>query len=158
MTIFCLFVSIKKHPEGRFFTEMALLDIFKKKKIKEDRFARKQKEKTEAKKEIEKKEEPKPKTQKKISGFSANVLISPHITEKATALGEKNAYVFKIKPRANKIMVKQAIRETYRVLPEKVNIVYKPKKQRIFRSRKGVSPGLKKAVVYLKKGEKIEIS
>ena len=45
------------------------IDVHKKKKIKEDRFARKQKEKTEAKKEvekIEKKEELKQKTDKKI--------------------------------------------------------------------------------------------
>lgn len=138
---------------------MALLDIFKKKKTKEDRFARKQKEKAEARKEIEKKEEPKQKTDKKISGFSANVLIGPHITEKASFLGEKNVYVFKIKDKANKVMVRQAIRETYGVIPEKVNITRKPKKAKIFRGRyKGKSPGLKKAVVFLKEGEKIEVS
>ncbi len=147
---------------GAFLLNMALLDIFKKKKTKEERFARKQKEKTEAKKEvekIEKKEGLKQKTDKKISGFSAKVLIGPHITEKATALGENNAYVFKIKNKANKIMVKQAIKETYGVIPEKVNITRKPKKEKIFRGRyKGKSPGLKKAVVFLKEGDKIEIS
>ncbi len=136
---------------------MALLDVFKKKKKGEEKFVKKQKEKVEAKKVEETKTE-KQKTGKKLSGFAANVLASPHITEKATALGEKNAYVFKISTKANKPMVKQAIKEAYGVIPKKINITYKPKKQRIFRGKRGTSLGYKKAVVFLKEGEKIEIS
>lgn len=137
---------------------MAFFDIFKKKKEKE-RFKKQQKEKVEARKPEEPKErETKKKTETKFSGFSANVLVGPHITEKATALGEKNAYVFKIKPRTNKIMVKQAIKETYGVKPKKIGIVYAPDKKRFIRGKYGKTTGFKKAVVYLKEGDKIEIA
>ncbi|MBU3925629.1 50S ribosomal protein L23 [Patescibacteria group bacterium] len=136
---------------------MAFFDVFKTKKG-EDKFVKKQKEKTETKRAEERVEEKSDKkTETKISGFSANVLVSPHITEKNTLLNEQNAYVFKIKPRANKIMVKQAIKETYNVIPQKVNIVYAPDKKRFIRGKYGTKSGFKKAVVYLKEGDKIEI-
>lgn len=137
---------------------MALLDIFKNKKG-EDKFVKKQKEKAEAKKTetaAEKEEIKKPKTE--FSGFSAAILEKPHITEKNTVLNEKNAYVFKINSKANKIMVKRAIKETYGVMPEKVNIVYAPAKKRFVRGKYGTKSGFKKAVVYLKEGDKIEIA
>lgn len=137
---------------------MAFFDVFKKKKEKE-RFEKKQKEKIEAKKPEEpKEEETKKKTGTKFSGFSADVLESPHITEKNTFLNEKNVYVFKIKPRANKTMVKQAIKETYGVKPKKVSIVYAPDKKRFIRGKYGTTTGFKKAIIYLKEGDKIEIS
>ncbi|MBU2219482.1 50S ribosomal protein L23 [Patescibacteria group bacterium] len=144
---------------------MAFFDVFKKKKEKE-RFEKKQREKARteqtptlddvgaptAKRVGEKK------TGTKFSGFSADVLESPHITEKNTFLNEKNVYVFKIKPRANKTMVKQAIKETYGVKPKKVSIVYAPDKKRFIRGKYGTTTGFKKAVIYLKEGDKIEIS
>lgn len=140
---------------------MAFFDVFKTKKG-EDKFVKKQREKAEAKKTEEPKEEKEEKAGKKtgtkISGFSANVLEGPHITEKNTLLNGQNAYVFKIKTRANKIMVKQAVKETYGVVPERVNIVYAPDKKRFIRGKYGVTSGFKKAVVYLKEGDKIEIS
>jgi ribosomal protein L23 len=55
-------------------------------------------------------------------------------------------------------MMRQAIKEKYRVVPQKVNIVNLPKKTIVFRGKKGVKSGIKKAVVYLKQGDKIEIS
>lgn len=140
---------------------MAFFDVFKTKKG-EDKFVKKQREKAEVKKTEEPKEEKEKKTEKKtenkISGFSAGVLSGPHITEKNTLLNEQNGYVFKIKPKANKIMVRRAIKETYGVVPEKVNIVYVPDKKRFIRGKYGVTTGFKKAVVYLKEGDKIEIS
>lgn len=137
---------------------MAFFDVFKTKKG-ENKFVKKQREKAETKKSEEPKEEKaEKKTGTKISGFSANVLEGPHITEKNTLLNGQNAYVFKIKTRANKIMVKQAVKETYGVVPEKVNIVYAPDKKRFIRGKYGVTSGFKKAVVYLKEGDKIELS
>lgn len=81
--------------------------------------------------------------------------LAPHITEKATFLGEKNAYVFKIEPEFNKIMVKQTVKKQYNVEPTKVRIINIPGKMVFIRRRKARRPGYKKAVVYLKKGEKI---
>ena len=81
--------------------------------------------------------------------------LIPHITEKATFLGEKNAYVFKIEPEFNKIMVRQAVKKQYNVEPRKVRIINIPGKMVFIRRRQAQKAGYKKAIVYLKKGEKI---
>lgn len=81
--------------------------------------------------------------------------LVPHITEKATFLGEKNGYVFKVAPEFNKIMVRQAVKKQYKVEPSKVRIINIPGKTVFIRRRQAQKAGYKKAVVYLKKGEKI---
>ncbi len=140
---------------------MALSDIFKKKK-EGARFERNLKEKEEVKKESAKepapsKEEKKPKSAVKKSAFSSAVLIAPHVTEKATALGGQAAYIFKVRKKANKPMVTRAIKEAYGIYPRKVAIVNSPTKRRFVRGKRGVKSGFKKAIVYLKKGDKIEV-
>lgn len=88
-------------------------------------------------------------------GFSS-VLLRPHITEKASMLAEKNTYVFEIHPKANKKEVAAAITSAYKVTPARVHIVNLPAKKVFSRGRKGMQSGLKKAIVYLKHGDKIE--
>jgi len=159
---------------GRIFSNMAILNVFKKKE-EGQRFEAKQKEKTV--KQPSEKSEPrlgrdeakKSKASKEVSDFAAkknkktassaktDILVSPHVTEKATDLGKQNAYVFKIAKTANKVMVKQAVNEVYGVRPEKVNITTAKPKKRMVRGRKGIKAGFKKAVIYLKKGDKIEV-
>lgn len=87
-----------------------------------------------------------------------NSTLKSHITEKATFLNEKGAYVFKIKPGFNKIMIKEAIKKTYNVSPIKVSVINIPSKTAFVRTRRVEKPGYRKAVVYLKKGEKINIA
>jgi len=87
---------------------------------------------------------------------AVSVLI-PHITEKATFLGEKNAYVFKVEPEFNKIMIRQAVKKQYNVEPAKVRIINIPGKMVFIRRRRAQKAGYKKAVVYLKKGDKISL-
>ncbi|MBI5817344.1 MAG: 50S ribosomal protein L23 [Candidatus Yonathbacteria bacterium] len=88
-------------------------------------------------------------------GFSS-VLLRPHITEKASMLAEKNTYVFEIHPKANKKEVAMAVANVYKVTPARVHIINLPAKKVFSRGRKGMQSGLKKAVVYLKHGDKIE--
>lgn len=85
-----------------------------------------------------------------------NVLKYPRITEKAAILAEKNAYTFEINPQANKIDVARAIKKVYNVEPVRVNITKLPARNVIVRGRRGVKSAVKKAIVYLKKGDKIE--
>lgn len=106
------------------------------------------------KKEEIKTEEKKPEALEKVSTF----VIEPHIAEKSTALGEKGIYVFKIGKEIDKAMVKQAIKEKYNVVPRKINIINLPHKPVTFRGRKSSRSGFKKAMVYVKKGDKIELS
>jgi len=87
------------------------------------------------------------------------VLRRPRITEKATFQTEDGVYVFEVSPRATKTDIKEAIKHFYKVTPVKVNVTKIPEKQIFSRARrqKGVKGGGKKAYVYLKKGDKIEI-
>ncbi len=86
------------------------------------------------------------------------VLIDPRITEKAAMISGDNVYTFNVATRANKIQIKKAIKEQYKVTPKKVNIVvHKPRKV-VKRGRKMHQKGTKKAMVYLKKGDSIELA
>jgi large subunit ribosomal protein L23 len=87
----------------------------------------------------------------------ASVLIRPRITEKATILSENgNIYTFDVDPRTTKQEVAKAILSHYKVKPIKVNISDIKRKRVIRRGKKGIKAGGKKAMVYLKKGDKIE--
>jgi len=87
----------------------------------------------------------------------AYVLRRPRITEKAAILSESNTYVFDVDPRTNKNDIAKAIKEVYKVTPVKVNIINIPAKNVVSRGKKGKKSGGKKALVYLKKGDSIEI-
>ena len=128
---------------------MALFDIFKKKRKPE-------KEKVE--KKVEKKSEiVKPK--KKVPTEAWRILESPHVTEKATGLGEKDKYLFKVLPGANKVEIKKTIEGLYGVDVLDVKIINIPqRKRRLGRSRfQRERKGYKKAIIKIKKGQKIEI-
>ncbi len=84
------------------------------------------------------------------------VLLRIRITEKAALLAEKNAYTFLVADNATKPQIKAAIKEIYKVAPRQVNIIAGVNKNIVRRGRKGVQSAHKKAVVYLKKGDKIE--
>jgi len=140
------------------------INIFKKrKKAQKQEFEKKQKEikakekelKEKKKEEVkEKKEERKLKREIKIAPL---VLISPHITEKATNLSEKNQYVFKVFPKATKNQIKEAIKEVYGVDVLKVRIINVKRKRKRVRGIEGWKKGYKKAIVKIKEGQKIEI-
>jgi len=91
-----------------------------------------------------------------VSDYSG-VLIKPRITEKATILAEENnVYTFNVDPRASKKEISKAVQKNYEVNPVKVNISDVKRKRVFARGKKGIKAGGKKAMVYLKKGDKIE--
>lgn len=85
------------------------------------------------------------------------VIKKPHVTEKAAYISSDNAYTFLVSPDANKIQVKQAIIEHYKVTPVKVNIVNRKAHKQTRRGRVMHVKGQKKAIVFLKKGDSIEL-
>jgi large subunit ribosomal protein L23 len=89
---------------------------------------------------------------------SNQVLKKPRITEKATLVTDKNQYVFVVTPEATKASVMKAIEQVYKVKPIKVNIVRTPAKKVVVRGRPGMKSAIKKAYVFLKKGDKIELA
>jgi ribosomal protein L23 len=86
----------------------------------------------------------------------ANTLLRPRITEKANLVAEKNIHTFEVSTKATKAQVIEAIKAFYKVVPIKVNMVTSPAKKVFIRGKQGVKAGVKKAYVYLKKGDKIE--
>ena len=84
--------------------------------------------------------------------------MQARVTEKAAFMQEKNAYTFNVAPGANKAEIKKSILAIYKVKPTKVNILPVPKKRTFYKGKAGVRGGGRKAVVYLKKGDKIELA
>ncbi len=85
------------------------------------------------------------------------IIIKPVITEKASALAEQNKYVFKIANSATRKDVKKAIEEIYKVKVLKANFITVKSRGRRKGQIKGKSAEWKKAIMTLKKGDKIEI-
>lgn len=81
---------------------------------------------------------------------------NPRVTEKANNLSAKNVYIFNVATSANKKEVEKAIFALYKVKPVRINILSVPHKNITSRGKKGVRGGGKKAIVYLKKEDKIE--
>ncbi|MEI7765439.1 MAG: 50S ribosomal protein L23 [bacterium] len=84
------------------------------------------------------------------------IIKNPRITEKASFNAEQNVYTFDVTENANKTEIKKAIFALYKVHPVKVNILRVQDKQVMSKGKKGVKSGGKKALVYLKKEDKIE--
>lgn len=124
---------------------MALKDIFKGKKGKKEE----KKEKKVSKKKTKKQK-------KDFENFAYRVLKTPYITEKALVMSSDNKYVFKVFNKANKIEIKKAVESLYDVKVDSVNIIKAPRKRRRIGRVTGWRKGFKKAIVKLKKGEKIE--
>ncbi|MBU4299279.1 50S ribosomal protein L23 [Patescibacteria group bacterium] len=97
------------------------------------------------------------KKRKGVFGEGYKILKSPHITEKATDLTQKNQYVFKVYPEANKIELKKAIEAIYGVDAVAVKIINVPRKRRRLGKIRGWRKGYKKAIVKIKEGQKIEV-
>lgn len=89
----------------------------------------------------------------------ATVLLRPRITEKGVSGSERNVYTFVIRKDATKYDVRDAVIALFKVTPVKVNIVNKSPRQYMSRNRGRVisEKGLKKAYVYLKKGDTISL-
>jgi len=90
-----------------------------------------------------------------------SVLIKPIVTEKYTAQGEKlNKYGFLVNKNANKIQIKKAVESMYNVTVEEVNTLRDRGKARTRYTKSGFVMGrtneVKKAIVTLKKGDKID--
>ncbi len=79
-------------------------------------------------------------------------------TEKGAIQSEENKYFFSVKKDANKIQIKKAVEEIYKVKVESVNTTIVPGKLKRVRYKLGHTPDWKKAVVTLKDGQKIELA
>ena len=86
-----------------------------------------------------------------------DIIQAPLISEKGTALTETvNQVLFKVRPDANKIEVKQAVETLFKVKVEQVRMARYLGKMRRVGKNIGRRPTWKKAYVTLKEGDKID--
>lgn len=84
------------------------------------------------------------------------IILRPLITEKSTLLKEKNREVcFEVNPRANKIEIKEAVEQLFKIKVDRVRVQNKKGKMRRVGRNVGKKKDWKKAYVKLKKGEKM---
>jgi len=88
---------------------------------------------------------------------SHDILRRPVITEKSTMLGDRGQYVFEVAGDANKIEVKRAVEEVFKVDVRGVNILHMHGKMRRMGRSRGMTRPWKKAIVTLKAGDRIEL-
>lgn len=88
----------------------------------------------------------------------ANILLRPRVTEKATYISEKGIFAFEVGDTATKDDVRRTVSTYFGVSPVKIRIARNPAKRVIIRGKRGVKQGVKKAYVYLKEGDKINLS
>jgi large subunit ribosomal protein L23 len=87
------------------------------------------------------------------------VIKTPIRTEKgALQQAQGNKYLFSVRNDANKIEIRRAVEELYKVKVESVNTVRLPGKLKRVRYQLGMTPDWKKAVVTLKSGQKIDFA
>jgi len=85
------------------------------------------------------------------------VLIRPTITEKSTLLQESGKYTFQVALKANKVEVKEAVQKNFGVTVLDVNITKLHGKSKRFGARTSRQPDIKKAVVTLQPGDRINL-
>ncbi len=106
-------------------------------------------------------QEIKPLTNDVVIKGGGSLLLIPHVSEKATMFAQGSekigpTYVFRISGSANKISIKSAVENRYKVKVRGVNIVNLPGKVRRRGRVVGHQAGFKKAIVALQAGNVIE--
>ena len=87
-----------------------------------------------------------------------DVILSPVITEKATASSEHNKVVFKVAGTATKPQIKEAVEKLFDVKVKSVNTLVRRGKVKAFRGSYGVQPPSKRAIVTLEEGHRIDVT
>jgi large subunit ribosomal protein L23 len=87
-----------------------------------------------------------------------DVILSPVITEKATYASEKNQVVFNVARRATKPQIKEAVEKLFDVKVKNVNTLIRKGKIKAFRGSVGEQSDVKKAIVTLEEGHRIDVT
>ena len=98
------------------------------------------------------------KQQKAVDNRHYDVIVAPHITEKATLLSEHNAVVFKVASDATKPQIKAAIEAIFDVNVTGVNTIVQKGKTKKWKGAPYQRSDMKKAIVTLKDGQSIDVT
>jgi large subunit ribosomal protein L23 len=86
-----------------------------------------------------------------------DILLRPVVSEKSYGLLDEGKYTFIVASEANKVQIRQAVEEVFRVTVTGVNTLNRPGKRRRTRYGWGKRPDTKRAIVTLAEGERIDI-
>lgn len=88
-----------------------------------------------------------------------NTILKPVVTEKSYSLAGLDKYVFQVDPAASKYQIKKAVEDLFKVNVVSINTIkHAARKIRSMKTGRHITlPVDKKAIVQIKKGQKIEI-
>ncbi len=95
---------------------------------------------------------------KAIDNRHYDVIVAPHITEKATLLSEQNAVVFKVANKATKPEIKAAVEALFDVSVVSVNTIVQKGKAKRWKGAPYQRSDMKKAIVTLREGQSIDVT
>ncbi len=87
-----------------------------------------------------------------------DLILSPVITEKATNASERNQVMFRVARHATKPQIKEAVEKLFDVKVKSVNTLVRKDKKKAFRGRLGEQSDVKKAIVTLEEGHRIDVT
>ena len=86
-----------------------------------------------------------------------DILVRPLITEKTMKLVEEGKYTFEVKQGSNKVEVKKAVEELFKVEVTAVNMMNTLRKKRRVGKYEGLRPAVQKVIVTLADGQKLDV-
>ena len=98
------------------------------------------------------------KVKKAVENRHYDVVLAPHITEKATLLSDHNAVVFKVAKDASKPEIKAAVEALFSVTVTGVNTIVQKGKTKRWKGAPYKRSDFKKAIVTLADGQSIDVT
>ena len=95
---------------------------------------------------------------KNIDPRHYDIIVSPVVTEKATIASEHNKVLFKVSSKATKPQIKEAIERLFDVKVKRVNTLVRKGKTKVFRGNFGSQSDVKRAIVTLEEGHRIDVT
>jgi len=87
-----------------------------------------------------------------------DIIVAPVITEKSTMASEHNQVLFKVARTATKPQIKEAVEKLFDVKVKSVNTLVRKGKLKVFKGRLGEQSDVKKAIVTLEDGHRIDVT
>ena len=100
----------------------------------------------------------KPAVKAAIEARHYDIILSPVITEKATLASELNKVVFNVRKDATKDEIRTAVERLFDVKVTGVNTLVRKGKVKSFRGIRGRQSDVKKAIVTLAEGDRIDVT
>ena len=95
---------------------------------------------------------------KNIDPRHYDIIVAPIVTEKATLASEHNKVVFKVAGKATKPQIKEAVERLFDVKVKSVNTLVRKGKTKVFRGNFGSQSDVKRAIVTLEEGHRIDVT